>query len=176
VTRETPTVDLLHSDEMGRTPKSFYIVAKAPGALAGMSYPHGIDWHTLHDQGFRYVVCLTDAKPPYDPAPLGMLFSADMQDLAGGAYPRKPEYEENCVRSAVALIIPRLRADEGVVVHCVGGTGRTGTVLACTLKALGLTVQAVLDQMRRANRTRAKYPGWEGWPESQWQQTLLDRF
>jgi hypothetical protein len=93
---------------------------KAPGPLAGMSYPHAIDWHTLHGQGFRYVVCLTDAKPPYTPAPLEVLFSADMQDLFGGADPRKPEYEENCVRSAVALIIPRLRANEGVVVHCVG--------------------------------------------------------
>jgi hypothetical protein len=176
VSRETPTVDLLHPDEMGPTPRSFYIMAKAPGALAGMSCPHGIDWHTLYDQGFRYVVCLTDDNPRYTPAPLGILFSAGMQDLIGGACPRQPEYEENCIRTAVDLIIPRLRADEGVAVHCVGGTGRTGTVVACTLKALGLSAQTVLDQMRRVNSARTKYPGWRGWPDSPWQSTLLDRF
>ena len=44
--------------------------------------------------------------------------------------------------------------------------GRTGTVIACTLRALGLPVADVLDYMKRLNAARGKQPGW---PESPWQ-------
>jgi protein-tyrosine phosphatase len=59
-----------------------------------------------------------------------------------------------------------LRAGRGVVVHCAGGTGRTGTVIACALAALGLPEADVLDYMATVNAARRTSPGW---PESDWQ-------
>lgn len=69
-----------------------------------------------------------------------------------------------------------MRAGEGVAVHCVGGTGRTGTVLACSLKGLGLQPEQVIDQMNAVNAARTEYFGWKGWPESPWQKAMFDRF
>ena len=169
-------VVLLESTEMGRAPKEFYAVAKAPGLLAGMSYPSGDKWQSLHVSGYRHVVCLTDDRPSYDPAPLVVLYSARLQDLAGERMPDKPDHEESCIREAVALVVQRLRAGEGVAIHCAGGTGRTGTVIACSLKALGCQQESILDQMNSVNAARTRYAGWKGWPESQWQRKLFDRF
>ena len=38
-------------------------MAQAPGLLAGMSYPHRIQWQSLHVAGYRHIVCLTDQRP-----------------------------------------------------------------------------------------------------------------
>lgn len=170
------TVEILSASEIGPEPQQFYAVARDPGLLAGMSYPSNTNWQLLHKSGYRHVVCLTGQKPDYDPRPLTVLYSVHLQDLAGGALPLRPEHEEQCIRNAVALILPRLGTGEGVAVHCAGGTGRTGTVVACALKALGLPVHLVLKQMSEVNAVRMKYPGWKGWPESPWQKALLDRF
>lgn len=170
------TIDLLSFSEMGANPQHFYAVAMGPGLLAGMSYPHSIQWQSLYTSGYCYVVCLTHDSPTYDPAPLILLYSGQLQDLAGGALPDQPEHEERCIREAVALIQPQVLASRGVVVHCAGGTGRTGTVIACTLKALGVPTPTVFDHMNAVNAARAKYPGWKGWPESTWQREMLERF
>jgi len=133
------------------------------------------EWQELHKLGYRHVVCLTDNTPAYDPAPLSILYAEPLQDLADGDPPKRPDHEERCIGKAVSRILPRLRDGEGVVVHCEGGTGRTGTVLACSLKALGVEQSVVLKHMNTVNGARMKYPGWKGWPESPWQQALLDR-
>lgn len=169
-------IDLVSSSQMGANPRQFYVVAKGPGLLAGMAYPHSIQWHPLYDTGYRYVVCLTDDNPTYDLAPLTLLYGSYLQDLVGGVLPDQPEHEESCIQEAVALIQPHVLAGKGVVVHCAGGTGRTGTVIACTLKALGLPTRAILDHMERVNTARRKYAGWQGWPESPWQREILEHF
>lgn len=170
------SVHLLFGSERGSNPRLFYAVAKAPGLLAGMSYPSGTDWNLLHGAGYRYVVRLTGKTATYDPAPLSLLYAASLQDLAGGAVPAEPDHEERCIREAVLLIVSRVVAGEGVAVHCAGGTGRTGTVLACSLKALGFRPELVIDYMNTVNAARTKRPGWKGWPESPWQKTMFDRF
>ena len=143
--------------------------------LAGMSYPRDDCWQALHDSGYRHVVCLA-GKPSCDPSPLHILCAIDLQDLAGGMNPANPDREEVRIREVVALVQERILAGEGVVVHCVGGTGRTGTVIACTLKALGLPRETITEHMTSINRVRSKYHGWKGWPESVWQEEMLQRF
>ena len=54
-----------------------------------------------------------------------------------------------------------------------GGTGRTGTVIACALAALGMAEDEVLKYMATVNAARRKSPGW---PESDWQQSQVAAF
>jgi protein-tyrosine phosphatase len=58
------------------------------------------------------------------------------------------EYE-SLVRNAV----DRMRQGKNVVVHCRGGLGRTGTVAACVLVALGRhAAEDAIETVRRARR------------------------
>ena len=65
-------------------------------------------------------------------------------------------------RTAITQICEALRAGESVMVHCAHGIGRTGTVAACTLKALGLPTLQALTQVRDAgsNPQSALQTGW----------------
>ena len=47
------------------------------------------------------------------------------------------EVESERFESTVRDIVQRLEQGQNVVVHCRGGLGRTGTVTACVLVALG---------------------------------------
>jgi len=51
-------------------------------------------------------------------------------------------------------------------VHCVGGTGRTGTVLASALRRLGRSADAAIDTVRMHR---------PHWPESPWQEDVVRR-
>jgi len=116
------------------TPRLFYLVLNDPAPLAGMSYPGmRMPWRRLYALGFRHVVCLCNAQVDYNPAPLRMLRKVEMEDLHHGNGPLNPAMNEKLVLEAVEAINARLDNGEGVAVHCVGGTGRTGTVIGCVL-------------------------------------------
>jgi hypothetical protein len=152
-------------------PSRFYTVTKDPAPLAGMSVPdRSTPWPALHAAGFRHVVCLTTKDPGYDPTPLSPLHSVRLEDLAGGHPPTDPEREAELISKAAAAALSRLRAMEGVVVHCLGGTGRTGTVLGCILRRLGHTGPDVVGYLDRLNRDGR---GRNGWPEAEWQARLV---
>lgn len=148
------------------TPREFYWVLEQPASLAGMAYPSSSPWQTLASEGFKSVVCLTDTTARYDPNPLEVLRAAKFKDLYGGTYPGEPEREQSALRDIVTAVKSEILLGKGVVVHCAGGTGRTGTVIACTLRAFGLPLPDVLDYMKRLNTARSKQ---HGWPESEWQ-------
>jgi hypothetical protein len=141
---------------------SMFVVTEVPAPLAGMAYPPPeTDWQALRDQGFAHVVRLHPAD--YDPAPL-LAHDVVLQDLYGGAAPTDPAAEQRRIWDAAELVDGLVSRGEGVVVHCVGGTGRTGTVLACTLRRLGHSADEAIAAVRQYR---------PHWPESLWQEQVV---
>src|SRR5262249_13593917 len=141
--------------------------------LAGMPFPERLSWKAIAAAGFESVVCLTNDTAPYDPSPLRVLRAVKFKDLIGGNRPDNPQREAQKLRDVVQLIVGEVRAGRGVVVHCAGWTGRTGTVIACALAALGLPEGEVLKYMSTVNAARGRS---HGWPESDWQEKQVASF
>jgi protein-tyrosine phosphatase len=57
--------------------------------------------------------------------------------------------------STVHHILALLTSSQRVVVHCVGGLGRAGTIAACTLRALGHSAPDAIACVRTARSKRA---------------------
>jgi protein tyrosine phosphatase (PTP) superfamily phosphohydrolase (DUF442 family) len=153
-------------------PYDFYWVLQHPAPLAGMPYPSSrMPWTELAAAGFRHVICLEGHGPAYDPSPLSMSQRTNLQDLYGGAVPHDPEREEKLVHEAAHAVVSKLQAGEGVVVHCAGGTGRTGTVIGCVLRFLGVASVQVITYLDHLHQARGRL----GWPESAWQSQVVQR-
>ncbi|MFN4115184.1 MAG: tyrosine-protein phosphatase [Inhella sp.] len=62
----------------------------------------------------------------------------------------------------VRALAERLRDGESLLLHCAWGIGRTGTVAACLLKALGLSATDAMAQVQAAgsNPQSALQSGW----------------
>lgn len=138
-----------------------------------MSYPApGMPWRQLYAQEFRNVVCLCGERVQYSPAPLRMLRMVEMEDLHHGNEPRYPARNEKLVREAVDVINEKLAKGEGVAVHCVGGTGRTGTVIGCVLRSRGYASEEIIAHLDEVNKLRGR----RGWPEAPWQAEMVRRY
>jgi len=149
------------------TPGDLWLVCREPVPLAGMSFPHRVDWAALHGAGFGHVVCLTHDAPPYDPAPLTCTAFA-MQDLLTRG-PLDPVAEQELVARAAAVVVERWQDGEGVAVHCHGGRGRAGTVLGSALVILGHDPDVVIAHLDAVQRLRNR----AGWPEHPWQAEMV---
>lgn len=169
---------LLYPEEMPeiagiKIPSSFYVVLSEPAFLAGMALPgRYTPWENIGSAGFSHVVCLSHSKVYYNPYPLNVLFSAELEDLCHGYGPENPVREEQLIRQAVDAIRKKIDDGEGVVVHCVGGTGRTGTVLGCVLRDLGFQAAEVINYLDDLNKERGR----SGWPEAEWQGKMIRRY
>ncbi|HEX7976131.1 MAG TPA: hypothetical protein VF498_17110 [Anaerolineales bacterium] len=157
-----------------RIPHDFYQVLQEPAPRAGMAHPRQVrpPWQDLHRLGLRHIICLAESAPGYTPAPLKTLYAASLEDLFHGGPPQKPRMEARLLREAVEVAASKLQAGEGVVVHCQGGTGRTGTVIGCLLRRLGFESGEVLAYLNDLNLARGK----PGWPESEWQAQMVHSF
>jgi Swiss Army Knife protein, DSP-PTPase phosphatase domain len=149
-------------------PDDLYWIARAPVALAGMSYPGRADWKLLHEHGIGHVVCLSSDRPGYDPAPCS-LTAIRLQDLVSGCDPDDPDQERTFVEQAAADVVAQLDRGIGVAVHCMGGRGRTGTVIGTALVRLGHDPHAVVEHLDRVAKARGR----RGWPESPWQAAVV---
>jgi protein-tyrosine phosphatase len=137
---------------------SLVVFTESPALLAGMRYPPpDIDWRALHNRGFALVVRLHPGD--YDPSPLRVR-DVPLQDLYGGASPADSAGERERVWEAARVAADRVARGSGVVVHCLGGTGRTGTVVGCALRLLGRSADEAIATVQ------AQLPRW---PESPWQ-------
>lgn len=174
--RERPPPEILSPVQMPRivgvrVPQDVYFVLEHPAPLAGMAFPSpGLPWAALAARGIRHVVCLTHRNAPYDPSPLDVLHAIDLEDLFERDAPVDGAREEREIRRAAAVTVAALSRGEGVVVHCVGGTGRTGTVHAAVLAELGLSPTAALAALVALHRDRGRH-----WPESPWQRAFVER-
>ena len=140
----------------------FFVFTVTPALLAGMPFPPpGFDWQAVHDRGFRLVVRLHPGD--YEPSPLDVR-DVTLTDLYGGAIPDDPAAERERVLEAARVAADALEGGTGVVVHCVGGTGRTGTVAGCALRLLGRSADEAIAIVQ-AQRPK--------WPESPWQEQLV---
>lgn len=150
-------------------PKDLYWVLAAPTPLAGMIFPRGaaFPWSSLETAGFSAVVSLHPGS--YDPSPLRSVFAERLQDLVSGGPPTSEGNEKARIKSAVTATVAAWRSGRGVVVHCVGGRGRTGTVLGCVLRELGFSEAETISFLDRVHKARGK----PGWPESPWQSQLV---
>jgi hypothetical protein len=139
-----------------------FVVLTSPAPLAGMAFPPpSADWDELHRNGYRRILRLHPGS--YDPIPLSV-HEIVLEDLYGGRLPTDPATERERVLEAARLAAEWVTDGEGVVVHCLGGTGRTGTVLACGLRRLGFAPD---DAIRVVQNHRPD------WPESSWQENVV---
>ena len=155
-----------HTGFLGRlcVPDDLYWIARTPVALAGMSYPGRAEWSLLASEGIGHVVCLTHDVAPYDPAPC-TLTAIRLQDQVSGNPPADPERERELVEQAADDVVAHLERGIGVAVHCMGGRGRTGTVIGVALARLGHDPEAVIEYLHQLAVGRGR----RGWPESPWQ-------
>jgi hypothetical protein len=141
---------------------SLFVVIETPAPLAGMRLPlPDTDWGELHRRGFVVVIRLHPAD--YDPAPL-VAEDLMLEDLYGGRTPRAAVAEQQRIWDAARLAAQHITRGEGVVVHCLGGKGRTGTVLACALQLLGQSADDAIETVRKRRPE---------WPESPWQEEVV---
>jgi protein-tyrosine phosphatase len=70
--------------------------------------------------------------------------------IADQGAPSAPE-----MRALSLDLVGRLRAGETVVVHCLGGLGRSGLVAACVLADLGAGADGSVARVRDARGPRA---------------------
>ena len=172
-----PMPDLLMSADMPSIPGllmpyAFYWLLRRPAPLAGMPYPSArTPWDAIAQAGFAHVLCLNEAPPAYDPSPLRVLHAVELEDLVFGDPPAAPEQEAARIRQAVAIGLDKLQAGEGVIAHCYGGRGRSGTVLGGMLRALGYASADICGHLDRLHKARGK----TGWPEAAWQAEMIAR-
>ena len=152
-------------------PKELYWLLDSPTPLGGMRYPRtDFPWSNLRVAGFSQVVSLHPGS--YDPAPLTVAFSEHLDDLVSGGPPANDIKEKNKIKKAVGTTVRAWRSGQGVVVHCVGGRGRSGTVLGCVLRELGFSAAEATSFLDRVHKARGK----PGWPESTWQSSLVENW
>ena len=111
--------------------------------LAAMAYPESEDAFTLlYRTGIRALFNLSERPHPYEaPNTIGML----VRHIPVADY-TAPTLDQ--VQEAVAMISSCLDRHLPVVVHCMAGLGRTGTILACYLVRMEIPANKAISSIR----------------------------
>lgn len=131
----------------------------------------GTSWSKLSDLGILHVLRLSEESQAYDPSPVKLLGMVAMEDQYEEEKPTDAAAEEILLGNAVRLLREGL-SKGGVAIHCVGGRGRTGTLIGAFLHSLGVGHKTILDLLDQAY----KDAGRPGWPESDWQGEVIGKF
>jgi hypothetical protein len=128
------------------------------------------DWQRLSSSGFRWVICAGSDNPRYRPCPLEFLKRIELTDLSETPEPEEPDAEFDRIAAIASTASSRLR-EGGILVHCVGGRGRTGTIIGAILRHRGYDSAEIIDFLNTTYRRVGK----PGWPESPWQSQVIGR-
>jgi atypical dual specificity phosphatase len=115
------------------------------GRVAACRYPRSErDLQNLADRGVRLVVNLhLRAHPPERLAALGLKeLHLPVEDFTA------PTQEQ--IHTGVAAMREAVDAGNPVAVHCGGGVGRTGTLVACYFVSRGLSADEAIARVREA--------------------------
>lgn len=115
------------------------------------------DLHTLHREGVNCVMCLItpDEFSRYGVDNLLNDYRENQIEvkhlpIVDGRVPSESE-----IQNATQWISQQLQTGHNVLLHCVGGLGRAGTVAACYLRTLGLDGETAIREVRAARSPRA---------------------
>jgi len=128
------------------------------------------DLAALKNQGVQSALCLLAKDEFAHYGVEGLLAAYSRHGIQAHHLPivdgRVPALDE--LESALAFIDARLQSGHGVLVHCVGGLGRAGTVAAAWLKRRGMDAPSAIAKIRATRSPRAI--------ETQIQEAFLERY
>ena len=129
----------VHGTLTGRPDNFSWMIEKK---LAGSALPTSIDEvHWVIDQGVKSIV--TIREEPLDDSWVKNVNYLHVKSNDMGV----PEFDD--LGSAVDFIHRRITNNEPVMVHCLAGLGRTGTILACYLvKYQNVSADEAMEKVR----------------------------